>query len=306
MMNFMKALASVILMTAVVFAVGCKPEEEPNKCYTIEVSVNPNTGGTVNGGGTYKQGQNVQFHATANDGYVFYYWSEDNEWVSSNATYSFTVDRERRLVAHFAMASEDGHAYIDLGLPSGTLWATCNVGANAPEEYGDFFAWGETSPKEVYNWDTYQYCNGSENSLTKYCNDANYGYNGFTDNLTTLLLGDDAAACNWYYGWCMPTDDLWEELRWQTTCVWTTHNGARGMLFMGLNGNSLFLPATSWICVTWLEGECNGGEYWSSSLDTDSPDKAWSLDVFPDGCHKILGNRGHGKSVRPVRTARQN
>ena len=87
---------------------------------------------------------------------------------------------------------EDGssdHEYVDLGLPSGTLWATYNVGADTPEEYGDYFAWGETQPKSNYDWSTYQYCNGSDHTLTKYCNDSSYGYNGFTDTLITLPCG---------------------------------------------------------------------------------------------------------------------
>ena len=83
------------------------------------------------------------------------------------------------------------HAYVDLGLPSGLLWATCNVGANAPEEYGDYFAWGETQPKDYYDWSTYQYCNGSENTLTKYCWYSGNGYNGYTDNLIILQPEDD-------------------------------------------------------------------------------------------------------------------
>ena len=98
----------------------------------------------------------------------------------------------------------NGHEYVDLGLPSGTLWATCNVGADTPEGYGDYFAWGETTPKTTYNWNTYKYCNGGEglNTLTKYCSDSNFGYNGFTDNLTVLqLMDDDAATVNWGSGW---------------------------------------------------------------------------------------------------------
>ena len=74
------------------------------------------------------------------------------------------------------------HEWVDLGLPSGTLWATCNVGANAPEEYGDYFAWGETEPKEVYSWTNYKWCNGDYNTMTKYCSNSDYGANGFVDN----------------------------------------------------------------------------------------------------------------------------
>ena len=86
-----------------------------------------------------------------------------------------------------------GHDYVDLGLPSGTLWATCNVGASSPEEYGDYFAWGETETKEDYGWNTYKWCEGIEFQLTKYCYDSSYGYNGFTDYKRELDLEDDAA-----------------------------------------------------------------------------------------------------------------
>ena len=102
-----------------------------------------------------------------------------------------------------ASGTVNGHEYVDLGLPSGTLWATCNIGANTPEEYGDYFAWGETQTKDTYSWSTYQYANGTfwqDPQLTKYCTDANYGYNGFTDNLTTLQASDDPATANWGSG----------------------------------------------------------------------------------------------------------
>ena len=98
------------------------------------------------------------------------------------------------------------HAYVDLGLPSGLLWATCNVGANNPQDYGDYFAWGETTPKDFYSWSNYKYCRGYE-QLTKYCTMSDYGYNGYTDNLTTLLPEDDAATVNWGDGWRMPTKE---------------------------------------------------------------------------------------------------
>ena len=88
------------------------------------------------------------------------------------------------------------HEWVDLGLPSGTLWATCNVGANAPEEYGDYFAWGETAPKDYYDWSTYKWCKGSYNTMTKYCTNSSYGYNGFTDGKTELDPEDDAAWFN--------------------------------------------------------------------------------------------------------------
>ena len=203
----------------------------------------------------------------------------------------------------------DTHEYVDLGLPSGLLWATCNVGANAPEDYGDYFAWGEATPKDTYNWNTYQYCNGSYNTLTKYCHKANYGYNGFTDNLTTLLPEDDAATANWGSDWRMPTYEEWAELLANTTDTWTQQNGVYGRLFIASNGNSLFLPATGYYEGSSLYGAPSYGFYWSSSLCTGrlSPNNAWVFYVessYP-GMEYIYG-RNCGRSVRPVRSASQN
>ena len=118
-----------------------------------------------------------------------------------------------------SVALADTREYVDLGLPSGTLWATCNIGADSPEDYGLYFAWGETtgysedtSDGRSFDWSTYKYCNGSSYTLTKYCNDSSRGYNGFTDNLTELVPEDDAATANWGAGWCMPTVEQFDEL----------------------------------------------------------------------------------------------
>ena len=196
------------------------------------------------------------------------------------------------------------HSFVDLGLPSGLLWATCNVGANAPEDYGDYFAWGETQPKETYSWSTYQYCNGSSNTLTKYCNNPNYGYNGFTDSLTILLPEDDAATANWGEDWRMPTKSEWQELFENTTGTWvTTQNGVVGCIFTASNGNSIFLPAAG---RNW-GGENNDlniyGYYWSSSLCDEGPQaSAWGFDSFNSSNYGMLVNgRGNGQSIRPVR-----
>lgn len=198
----------------------------------------------------------------------------------------------------------NGHNYVDLGLPSGTLWATCNVGANAPEEYGDYFAWGETTPKATFNSSTCKYCNGDR--LTKYCNNSSYGYNGFTDNLTTLQPVDDAATANWGNGWCMPTYDQWTELYQNTTHVWVVQNGVNGRLFTAANGNSLFLPAASRRWDVGLGYAGIFGYYWSSSLGTDYPYRAWYFDFFSDLYGMYYHDRSHGLSVRAVRSSRQN
>lgn len=93
-------------------------------------------------------------------------------------------------------ADFEEHEYVDLGLPSGTLWATMNIGATAPEEYGDYFAWCETAPKDVYDRSTYKWCNGDYDQMTKYCDNSSYGYNGFVDNKTEIVPMDDAATVN--------------------------------------------------------------------------------------------------------------
>ena len=205
-----------------------------------------------------------------------------------------------------SFTTDSEHAYVDLGLPSGLLWATCNVGANSPEQHGNYFAWGETQPKDYYDWSTYQYCNGSENTLTKYCDNSDYGYNGFIDSLTTLLPEDDAAMVNWGEDWRIPTNEEWQELYNNTTQTWATQNGVRGQLFTASNGNSLFLPAAGCRFEGSIFNAGSDGNYWSSILETDSPCYAWDFYFFWDDCSMSYDDRYSGRSVRPVRSARQN
>lgn len=160
----------------------------------------------------------------------------------------------------------DPNDYVDLGLHSGTLWATMNIGANAPEEYGDYFAWGETAPKDNYNWSTYKWCNGSEYTMTKYCLDWYYGYNSFTDGKTELESEDDAAYVNWGQVWRMPTYDQQIELRSECTWTETTLNGVNGQLVTGPNGKSIFLPAAGYRWNKSLHDAGSKGLYWSRTL----------------------------------------
>ena len=278
--------------------------QTPN--YTICVSTNPNNGGTVTGGGTYQQGQSCTVTATANTSYSFLCWTENGSQVSTSANYTFTVTSNRALVAKF-VCSYNSYAYVDLGLPSGLLWATCNVGADSPKDYGDYFAWGETTTKVTYNWSTYQYCNGSYNTLTKYCDKSSYGYHGFSDNLTVLQACDDAATINWGAGWRMPTKEEWQELYQNTTNVLTTQNGVYGKLFTASNGNSLFLPAAGYRIGSSLYGAGSNGYYWSSSLYTGGvPHCAWNYNVFWGGNSMRKDDRDYGLTVRPVCSSRQN
>lgn len=189
---------------------------------------------------------------------------------------------------------------VDLGLPSGTLWADRNVGADSPEAYGGYFAWGETAPKSTYNWSTYKWCNGSYDTQTKYCTDSYYGT---VDNKTTLDLEDDAAYVNMGSEWRMPTTTEQRELMDNCTWTWTTQNGVNGRKVTGKNGNSIFLPAAGFRDNSSLYYAGPYGNYWSSSLYGSEPIFAYVL-YFDSGaggyrCNFYLG-RYQGRSVRAV------
>ena len=224
-------------------------------------------------------------------------------FTGSNYWNRWLYARKNGLTVRAVRVSEENHEYVDLGLSSGTLWATCNVGASAPEEYGDYFAWGETEPKDVYKWETYQWCTGSENTLIKYCMNSNYGYNGFTDGKTELDPEDDAAYVNWGSSWRMPTKEQYQELCEQCTWTWTTQNGVNGQLVTGPNGNTIFLPAAGlrWN-VSLFEAGSKGG-FWSSTVD-NPPRNANGL-FYNSGDWYYWGNssRDFGWSVRAVRVS---
>ncbi len=228
----------------------------------------------------------IRAYAVATDGNIYY--GEEDSFYTYNGPTTGTIN---------------GHTWVYLGLPSGTLWATTNVGADTPEAYGDYFAWGEIQPQasNEYSWSSYKYANCTSGSprLTRYCN--SLGYNGFADTLTVLLPEDDAATANWGNVWRMPTADEIRELCDNCTHNWTTRNEVYGILFTALNGNSIFLPAAGSRNdgELYLAGIC--GRYWSSSLYTDVPFIAWHLDFSSDGYGmESIFDRVCGLSVRPV------
>lgn len=149
-----------------------------------------------------------------------------------------------------SLAANAQNTFVDLGLPSGTLWATCNVGADSPEEEGKYFAWGETSEKSTYyDWSHYEYCKGTVTTLTKYCTVEKWSGNLSMDGLTELLPEDDAATVNLGAEWQMPIKAQFEELfnNSYTTTEWTTLNGMKGaMITSKSNGRSIFLPASGY------------------------------------------------------------
>jgi hypothetical protein len=189
------------------------------------------------------------------------------------------------------------HEYVDLGLPSGTKWATMNVGATSPEDYGDYFAWGETQPKEEYNWSTYKWCEGRYDTQTKYCTKS---YCGTVDNKTTLELSDDAANANWGGDWRMPTEAEQDELRTECTWTWEQKNGVNGYTVIGPNGNSIFLPAAGYRYNSDLR-HASSGYYWSSSLITGDSYNAYYLGFDSDRVFSSSDYpRSNGQFVRPV------
>ena len=187
---------------------------------------------------------------------------------------------------------------IDLGLPSGIKWACCNVGASKPEDYGDMFAWGETNTKSSYGWNTYRWCNGSYNSLTKYNTDSR---DGTVDNRKQLDYTDDAARARWGSSWRIPTHDEMRDLENNCTYEWTIINGVKGGKFTSrVNGRSVFLPAAGCLRNASLDNRGEDGCYWSASLNKSIPTNAMGLVFDLDEVGAYFEYRYYGRSVRPV------
>ena len=236
---------------------------------------------------------------------VVYTATEPGEFNGDVTFQSPAFDGGERVIPVQAFAYSDNvpeHRCVDLGLPSGTLWATCNVGASAPEELGDYFAWGETEPKDDYSWTTYKWCNGSDHTLTKYCT---YDYFGTVDNLTVLYPEDDAATVNWGSSWCMPTKEQFLELSSHCSKIWTTRNGVTGYLYIGPNGNTLFLPATGKRMGNSHQESGTRGYYWSRSLVENITYSAWCLNFGSDYMQSSSNSRNLGITVRAVRMSQE-
>ena len=197
------------------------------------------------------------------------------------------------------------HDYVDLGLTSGTLWATCNVGANNPQDVGEFFAWGDTtghgndlSDEYLFSWENYKWGEviGYDTYFTKYCSDSSRGMDGFTDGIYELELEDDAAYVNWGNQWRTPTKEQFDELL--NECEWTqtTYRNVNGYEVTGPNGNTIFLPETGWRIDDML---LDGGAYWSRTADPDDVGGAYYLGWDDYGWYEF-GGRIDGQCIRPV------
>ena len=204
---------------------------------------------------------------------------------------------------------------VDLGLPSGLKWASFNLGASKPEEYGDYYAWGENNPHyscldpltwkegyvEGYHWHNYQWSRGSSRWMTKYCTDSSYGYEDFSDGKMVLDPEDDAAHVILGGKWRIPTIGDFEELQNNCSTIWTIKNNVLGLWFTSnLNGESVFFPAAGQRNYTSLiQGGFFGG-LWSSSLCESTPDAAWMLGISSDYVYRHELSRYNGISIRPV------
>ena len=191
--------------------------------------------------------------------------------------------------------------YVDLGLPSGTLWATCNIGAENPEDFGNYYAWGETETKSDYSWGTYIHCWGTNDTMTKYCT---YGAYGTVDGITSLQPDDDAATANCGEGWYIPSNAQFEELlnSSYTTQEWTQEGGKDGWKITSIsNGKSIFLPAAGRYEGTSCSSQGEMGYYWSSTLGSAGAYSSCDILFYSGGIYTGSADRRYGMTIRPVR-----
>ena len=201
---------------------------------------------------------------------------------------------------HYNPDPYNGHAYVDLGLPSGTKWATMNVGATSETDYGLYFAWGETegyadASTKAFSWSDYKWTEDGGSTMSKY---------NATDGKTVLEASDDAVAANWGGSWKMPTEEQFQELLNTANCTnaWTTVNDVNGSLFTSVrNGNTLFIPAAGSAVNGSMNYVGSRGFVWSSSLNNGSNVK-FGLCLFfnSNNVHVNYNNRYNGYSVRGV------
>lgn len=203
-------------------------------------------------------------------------------------------DKEACLIS----GRNNGHGYVDLGLS--VKWSTCNVGASMPEGYGNYFAWGETSPKNLYFRENYKYMKGSSYTITKYCTDSE---DGMIDLKSALELSDDVARVIWGGSWRIPTDEELNELRNTLNCTWTwtSKNGVKGYKVTSkINGNSIFLPAAGYRAQGTIASVGSSGHYWSSSLNTVNSYEAINMRFYEGVVEWGINSRYYGFPVRAV------
>lgn len=256
------------------------PDNANDKTYTWSSSDSSIASVDNSGKVTAKAKGNATIKATANDG---------------SGVFASCAVRVKE--PYTAVAGEA----VDMGLS--VKWSSTNLGATSPSDYGDYFSWGETSPKDNYSWATYELCNGSSSTLTKYNNSSSYGAVDNKSEFKDYGYEDDAARQALGGKWRVPTEAEWTELRTKCTWTWTTNyngTGVKGRIVTASNGNSIFLPAAGYWGDANLKKAGSYGGFWSSSLGTDYPYRAWGFYFTPDDVNRDYGSRYFGLSVRPV------
>ncbi len=223
-----------------------------------------------------------------------------------------TAPQKTAVIQTLPDRTPEGVVAVDLGLPSGTLWADRNLGAKTDLGIGVFVAWGETTPNKAYSWAAYKLCNGKQDKLTKYNNDSAYG---IIDGKNVLEQVDDAASANWGDKWTMPTVKDVQELIAGTTCrSVTAENGVNGMLLTSkTNGNFILLPAGGYRDEWYSEAPGSAGYYWTASVESSiAGEEDCTLVAGGEACtlYFMMGNnqvssgyspRMRGLSIRPVK-----
>lgn len=249
-----------------------------------------------------REGYKFDCWNTRADGLGTYYGNREKLIVSSDMVmYAqwIEIDDEPWYVPP-APGDLNGHEYLDLALPSGTKWATCNIGATSPTGYGDYYAWGETSTKNNYEWSNYRYCNGDYMSLTKYCCNSYNGYDGIADNISILEPSDDAATVNWGAGWRTPTKAEIQELKDNCTVVPETRSGVKGWRYIAKNANEIFIPLAGYKQEYALLKSGSEGYYWTSCVGTDYSYYSWVIEMNELLVSDNAYDRAYGFTIRPV------
>ena len=270
------------LADGTVIKIAKSSNNQANDEYIFTITYNANGGKGTMAVDTVYYGYSAEIKECTftKDGYAFGEWNTDSNGKGAPYKPGFTmfIDKNITLYAQW-------FDYVDLGLS--VKWATCNVGADTSEDYGDYFAWGEVESKSEYNWSTYKFDNGS--TFTKYCSN---------DNKFVLDKEDDVASVNLGGSWRMPTKEEQDELLHSCTWTWTTQNGVNGCKVTSrTNGNSIFLPAAGYRKDSSLIGAGSIYYYWSSSRLSDLYQSyAYILHNTTDPIY----SRCYGFSVRPV------
>ena len=275
--------------------------------YELYVSINGNNTyiSTITDNGSTNYTYDISFLAPGS----YSWFIETIHHYSNDVIGSFYSDVVRFTVEEEPISYEIPKA-IDFGLPSGTKWASFNLGATKPEEYGYYYAWGETEPKASYSWSNYKWCKGTDHSLTKYCTDSSFGYNGFVDDKTRIELSDDAARFNLGSSFRTPTCDEWKELFENSSIEWTNSyygTGVTGYILTskvpGYTNNSVFLPSAGYF---WgYQGHV--GDYMTSESIDCLPTGFDTMYFSSDGIYgcgylhlSSVGAKDEGTTIRPV------